>query len=104
MTPGQQRALAYIRKHIKTKGHSPSYVEIGAALGLNSKASVHSLVHSLIDHGKLRMVEGAYRSLEVVDDMPALAERLAGTLVRRLIIPPSLKDEARATLLAALRA
>jgi hypothetical protein len=54
MTPNEQRVLAFISQYIRDHGRSPSYNEIGKAVGSKSRGQSHDCVKSLIRQGKLR--------------------------------------------------
>jgi SOS-response transcriptional repressor LexA len=63
MTPKQKRILDFIRKFIAEKGYSPSYAEIGAALGYSSLATVFVHVQRLLKRGHLKQTHGGGRNL-----------------------------------------
>ncbi|GEK04503.1 hypothetical protein [Streptomyces sp. 1-11] len=41
LTDTQERILRLIREHIATQGEAPTITQIGSAVGLRSRASVH---------------------------------------------------------------
>lgn len=66
LTARQHELLVFIEKFIAEHGHSPSYTEMGIAIG-KVRSRVHSLVNRLIDRGHLRNGKGKYRSIEIVN-------------------------------------
>lgn len=66
MTPKQADALRFIDNFINENGFSPSYDEIAASMGVKSRSGTHRIIHALVAHGKLKMVRGRNRSLEVI--------------------------------------
>lgn len=54
MTPHQAKLLEFIRARIEQSGVSPSYVEMGEAMGLRSRATVFKIVNALVRDGHLR--------------------------------------------------
>lgn len=81
MTPGQRRALDFIRAYCAARGQSPSYEEIRRALGLSHKSRVHGLVVGLEAQGELTRVPGHARSLRPVEPLDRLAERLLDNIM-----------------------
>lgn len=65
LTPRQRDALAYLNDYTNSRGYSPTYNEIGAALGLGSKSGVHRLVVGLEKRGHIRRNPGGTRSIDV---------------------------------------
>lgn len=65
ITPKQRQCLTYIEGFIAEHGYSPSYAEIMASLGYRSKSAVHALVHKLSDRGKISIMPGRSRSVEL---------------------------------------
>lgn len=59
--------MDFINDFTSTRGESPTYREIMAALGLSSVSAVAEHIDNLVKKGFLRKVPGAARSLEVVD-------------------------------------
>lgn len=77
LTRLEERALQYITHYIAQTGHGPTLSEIGAALNIRSKGTVHRYVESLADKGHLRRTGRGWRGI-----------RLAGEYDRRLTILP----------------
>lgn len=73
MTPLHHRALEFIRSYIETNGFSPSYVEIGASVGLKSKSGIHRVIICLVDRGYLKREPGKNRSLRINDGGESVA-------------------------------
>jgi repressor LexA len=71
LTSLEDRMLGFIRSHLADHGHAPTLTEIGAALGLRSKGTVHRYVQSLIDKGRLEQPQRGWRSLQLPARRPA---------------------------------
>lgn len=72
LTRRQREVLDVIRDFIDDKGYSPSLEEIGGALGLSSVATVHKHVTHLVEKGLVRRSWNQNRSIELVQEGPAL--------------------------------
>ena len=59
----QKNVLDFIEKYFNDKGYSPSYEEIGAALGLSSKSTVFKHIKSLKERGFIDTIPGKKRSI-----------------------------------------
>ncbi len=68
LTPLEHRMLRFIRAFIAGHGQGPTLVEIGAAVGINSKGTVHRYVQSLRDKGVLEHAERGWRGIRLADD------------------------------------
>ncbi len=66
LTPKQHKLLVFIDEFIKENGHSPSFEEMKAAVGLKSKSGIHALINSLVERGFIRKLAHKARALEVV--------------------------------------
>ncbi|MGB3931332.1 MAG: hypothetical protein WBL20_20505, partial [Sphingobium sp.] len=55
----------FVRARIDATGVSPSYVEMGDALGLRSRSAVFKIVKALIRDGHLRSNRGRSRGLSL---------------------------------------
>lgn len=77
LTPKQHKLLTYIDGFIKTNGHSPSFEEMKAAVGLKSKSGIHALINSLEERGFIRKLPHKARALEVLK-MPEADEAPKG--------------------------
>ena len=77
LTKLQEKVLQYITHFITQNGHGPTLTEIGGALGIRSKGTVHRYVEALVAKGHLRKTGRGWRGI-----------RLAGEYDRRLTILP----------------
>jgi SOS-response transcriptional repressor LexA len=66
LTRRQTDLLDYIKSHMKEHDISPSFEEMGAALGM-SKSQVHRLVSSLEERGAISRPPHRARGIEIVD-------------------------------------
>ncbi|MBQ3263533.1 hypothetical protein IJH06_00205 [Candidatus Saccharibacteria bacterium] len=67
LTKKQLAVLNFVQDFTEENGHSPSYREIMAGLGLSSVSAVAEHVDNLVAKGALRKVPGEARSLVVLD-------------------------------------
>ena len=67
LTKKQLALLNFLEDFIEENGVSPTYREIQAGLGLSSVSAVAEHIDNLVEKGALRRVEGAARSLEVLN-------------------------------------
>ncbi len=77
LTGLEEKVLEFITRYITQNGHSPTLIEIGDALEINSKGTIHRYVDSLIKKGHLHRDGRSWRGL-----------RLTGEQNKRLIILP----------------
>jgi repressor LexA len=68
LTRRQEEILDFIKQAVREKGYPPSVREIGAAVGLNSSATVHSHLNSLENKGMIRRDPTKPRAIEILDD------------------------------------
>jgi repressor LexA len=68
LTELEQRILDAIRFQISEQGRSPTLVEIGEAVGVASKGTLHRYVQGLIDKGELVRNHAGWRGLQLVND------------------------------------
>lgn len=66
LTPKQHNLLIFIDEFIKQNGHSPSFEEMKAAVGLKSKSGIHALINSLEERGFIKKLAHKARALEVI--------------------------------------
>lgn len=81
LTSQQHNVLSFIREYLQQQGHAPTLDEIGEAVGVRSRGSVHRLVQALVDKGQLRRDASGWRSLRLAEDestMPLLGRVAAG--------------------------
>lgn len=67
ITKKQLQILQYIEAYLEENHSSPSYREIAAGLGLSSVSAVAEHVENLVEKGALKKVDGAARTLEILD-------------------------------------
>lgn len=77
LTRLEEKVLQYITHYIAQNGHAPTLTEIGSAVGVRSKGTVHRYVEALIDKGHLHRTGRSWRGI-----------RLTGEHNRRLTILP----------------
>ncbi len=68
LTPTQDRVLAFIRRYLKRRGYAPSLIEIAEGIGITSKGTAHRHVQALADAGRIRLLSGRKRGIELVDE------------------------------------
>ena len=78
----EKRILNFIHAFIVKHGHSPTLVEIGSAMEINSKGTVHRYVQSLRNQGLLAPPERGWRGIRLADD--ALSTSTTLPLVGRI--------------------
>ena len=66
LTTKQHELLAFIDKHLRETGCSPSFEEMKEALDLKSKSGIHRLISALEERGFLRRHKHRARALEVI--------------------------------------
>ncbi len=76
LTPTQDRALAFIRRYLNRRGYAPSLIEIAEGIGITSKGTAHRHVQALADAGRIRLIPGRKRGIEVVDEEEAAKSSL----------------------------
>lgn len=67
LTKRQEQIFDCIKRSVREKGYPPSVREIGAAVGLNSSATVHSHLASLENKGLIRRDPTKPRAIEILD-------------------------------------
>lgn len=68
LTDLEKKILDYVQHYIESEEKSPTLTEIGAAMGMSSKGTVHRYVNSLIEKGHLQKGGSGWRGLQLVDD------------------------------------
>jgi len=68
LTPTQDRALAFIRRYLNRRSYAPSLIEIAEGIGITSKGTAHRHVQALADAGRIRLIPGRKRGIEVVEE------------------------------------
>ena len=90
LTKRQSRCIGFIRRYAdQHDGVSPSYEEIGAALGLRSKSGVHRIIMALKERGFIETLPNRARAIHL-HTWPAVqagasAETLLGTRLHTLV-------------------
>ena len=77
LTKRQRQMYDFIAQFVETNGYSPSFEEIGAALGLSSLATVHKHVNNLEAKKLLHRDFNRSRSIDVLPLPESLAPRRA---------------------------
>jgi repressor LexA len=60
--------LTFIRRYLKRRGYAPSLIEIAEGIGITSKGTAHRHVQALADAGRIRLIPGRKRGIELVDE------------------------------------
>ena len=68
LTQLEQRILDFIRDYISQHGHGPTLTEIGAAMDIKSKGTVHRYVQALTNKGALEHVERGWRGIRLANE------------------------------------
>ncbi len=68
LTKRQEQIFDCIKRSVREKGYPPSVREIGAAVGLNSSATVHSHLASLESKGLIRRDPTKPRAIEILEE------------------------------------
>jgi repressor LexA len=66
VTYKQSVVLEFVAKYCEENGYSPSYQEIGEAVGIASKSGVKRILDVLVERGHLKTMPRRARSLVVV--------------------------------------
>jgi repressor LexA len=80
LTKRQRQMYDFIAEFVQTNGYSPSFEEIGAAMGLSSLATVHKHINNLETKKLLRRDYNRSRSIDVLplpDGIPSRARAVA---------------------------
>ena len=68
LTPTQDRALAFIRRYLNRRGYAPSLIEIAEGIGITSKGTAYRHVQALANAGRIRLIPGRKRGIELLDE------------------------------------
>jgi repressor LexA len=71
LTPTQDRTLNFIRRYLNRRGYAPSLSEIAEGIGITSKGTAHRHVQALANAGRIRLIAGRKRGIELVDEEQA---------------------------------
>lgn len=64
----EKRIFNFIRAFIQQHGHSPTLVEIGKAMEIRSKGTVHRYIQALKQKGVLEQTERGWRGIRLADN------------------------------------
>ncbi len=78
----EKRILNFIHAFIIKHGHSPTLIEIGKAMEISSKGTIHRYVQNLRNKGLLAAPERGWRGIRLADD--ALSNSTTLPLVGRI--------------------
>lgn len=67
LTPRQADCLTFLREYVEEHGHSPTFDEIGTALGLASRSGVSRLLDGLGERGYVRRIFRSSRSIVLTE-------------------------------------
>ncbi len=68
LTGLEEKVLQCITRYITLNGHAPTLVEIGEALDIKSKGTIHRYVDSLIEKGHLQRTGRSWRGIRLTGD------------------------------------
>jgi len=72
LTRQQQKTFDFIKKHIKTKGYSPSITEITKGIGLLSRGVAHRYVKALVDQGLIDQLPQQHRNIRLKNEQHSI--------------------------------
>lgn len=78
LTLRQANAMRFLQEWIDEKGFSPTFQEIGDALGLLSKSQTHRVVHQLVERGYIGFMKDRARSIAILRRLPERETRVLG--------------------------
>ncbi|MCU7891513.1 MAG: transcriptional repressor LexA [Candidatus Thiodiazotropha sp. (ex Ustalcina ferruginea)] len=67
LTATQHKTLVFIRRYLKRQGYAPSLIEIAEGIGITSKGTAHRHVQALAEAGRIRLITGRKRGIELID-------------------------------------
>lgn len=67
LTTRATELLAVIREWRVVHGCTPTYEQMAAEIGLNSKSGIHRLVKQLAERGLVRCLPGRHQSVELIE-------------------------------------
>lgn len=67
LTKRQKEVLGFISAYIVENGVAPTLAEIGVAVGLRSKSSVHRIVVGLVERGAVTYMPNRARSIALLE-------------------------------------
>jgi len=87
LTRRQRQMYDFIAEFVRSKGYSPSFEEIGAAMGLSSLATVHKHLNNLQTKNLLRRDYNRSRSIDVLPLPDGIPDRARAVTVVSLELP-----------------
>lgn len=73
LTARQRDLLLFINRHLAERGIAPSFDEMRAGIGMQSKSGIHRLLAGLQRRGFIRRLHNRARAIEVLRTMPEAA-------------------------------
>jgi SOS-response transcriptional repressor LexA len=96
LTPTQAKVLSFLKTYTaEHEGAAPSYSEIAAALGQQSRARISEILDALEDAGKIRRSRAGHehhqrpRSIEIVRSAEQMADRIIARIEPWITMPPT---------------
>lgn len=77
LTKRQREIYDYLSDFVSRNGYSPSFEEIGEAMGLSSLATVHKHISNLEEKGLLKRAYNRSRSIDVLSPKGSLKKSMA---------------------------
>lgn len=68
LTLAQQRTYVFIKQFIAEHEYSPTVREVANGIGIKSKGVAHRYILALVDVGKIRLIHGRHRNIELIED------------------------------------
>lgn len=68
LTPRQRQIFRFIKDYSKKNGYSPTYLDIGKAVGLTSSATIYNHIKTLEKKGYIKRMRGVSRGIEILID------------------------------------
>jgi repressor LexA len=87
LTKRQRQIYDFIADFVQSNGYSPSFEEIGAALGLSSLATVHKHINNLESKKLLRRDYNRSRSIDVLPLPEGIPERARPVTISPMELP-----------------
>lgn len=72
LTPKQRQLYDFIAARLRESGVAPSFMEMAAAMRVQSVSRVHVLVSALEERGYIRRLPHKARAIELVDQRPSV--------------------------------
>jgi repressor LexA len=79
LTRRQRQVYDFIADFVQSRGYSPSFEEIGSALGLSSLATVHKHITNLEEKGLLKRDYNRSRSIDIIAPKGNLKKSMAAS-------------------------